>query len=450
VLAGPAVLALAWEPLRARASPRLLAALVLAGTLGAIAIHLYLPWAAARGRFPNWGDARSLERVFWHVSGRQYQAFLSPTLASVGQEAVAFLRALAREFGPAWFPAGLTLAAAGFWSAWKRARALYVALALLVVVDLACSLLYTIAEDKDAYYLPAVVSLCLAAGLGAHEILSRVRRGRTAWALGLLALPLVGGALHAGAVDRSRFFVAHDFARDALAAVGPGGLLLTSEWQLYSPLLYFQEIEGWRTDVMAIDVSLLRRSWYVEALRKRHAERWASLRPETDTFLEDLRAWERDPGLYERDAALTRRINDRFQAMVLALCAADAARGRAYATSDVVLRQSPDPALAERLAGAFALTPRGLVFGLGVSSEPAPDLNPRGLFDGTLAIGPDDVASLKVRPVYLSMMVNRGQFLLAQGDRAGAEAAYRQALAWDPAYAPARQGLERLGAEGSH
>jgi tetratricopeptide (TPR) repeat protein len=446
-LAGPALLALAWRPLRARGSPRLVAALAAVGVLCALAAYAYLPWAAARDRFPNWGDPRTLERLWWHVSGRQYQVYLSPSLAGMGQEAQAYGRALLREFGPAWFPAALALAALGFRAAWTRSRAVCAALCALVALDLAYALLYTIAEDKDAYYLPSVVALCLAAGLGAHEVLSRASRRRAAWALALVAVPLAGGALHARAADRSRFFVAHDFARDALASVGPGGLLLTSEWQLYSPLLYFQEVEGWRPDVMAVDVSLLRRSWYVDGLRAKHAGRWAPLRAEADAFLEDLRAWEHDPQRYERDPSLGRRINDRFQAMVLALCAASASG--AHATSDVVLPQSPDPSLAERLARAFPLTPRGLLFSLRAprDADPPPDLRPRGLFDGTLARDPDDVATLKVRPVYVSMMANRGRYLLAQGDRAGAEAAYRQALAWDPAFPPARAALGRQGTE---
>jgi hypothetical protein len=446
-LASPALLALAWRPLRAGARPRLIATLALLAVGGAIAVYAYLPWAAARDVFPNWGDTRTLERVWWHVSGRQYQAYLSPSLASAGQEAASFARALLREFGPAWCPAALALAGLGLRAAWTRARSLFVAVVLLIVFDLAYALLYSISEDKDAYYLPSVVALSLAAGLGGHELLSRASRRRAAWALALIAVPLLGAALHARAADRSRFFVAHDFARDALASVAPGGLLLTSEWQLYSPLLYFQEVEGWRPDVMAVDVSLLRRSWYVDGLRARHPERWAPLRAETDAFLEDLRAWERDPQRYERDPALGRRISDRFQAMVLALAAADAAKGRAFATSDVVLPQSPDPPLAERFARTFPLTPRGLVFSLRSphDPDPPPELRPRGLFDGTLALEPDDVASLKVRPLYVGMMTNRGQYLLAQGDPAGALAAYRQALAWDPTFAPARAALERQG-----
>ena len=443
-LVAPGVLALVWPTLRRHASPRRLVLLAVTGLLAAVVAYVYLPWAAGRGRFPNWGDPRTLERAWWHVSGRQYQAYLTPSAQSVAQEAAAFGRSLLRQFGPTWLPATLALAAIGLHAAWRRSRALVWALGLVVACDLAYALLYTIAEDKDAYYLPAVVAVSLAAVLGAHALLARGRRVASAVA----ALAVVGLGLNARPSDRSRFFVAHDFVRDTLATVGPDGLLLTSEWQLYSPMLYFQEVEGWRKDVMAVDVSLLRRSWYVDALRARYAERWAPLQAETDTFLEDLRAWEHDPARYERDPALTQRINDRFQAMVLALCSADATRRRAFATSDVVLPQSPDPALADRIARAFPLTPRGLVFALAsVDPGPPPTLAPRGLFDGTLALEPDDVAVVKVRPVYVSMMANRGQVLRAHGDRAGAEQAYRQALSWDPAFAPARASLAQLEQE---
>ena len=110
---------------------------------------------------------------------------------------------------------------------------------------------------------------------------------------------------------------------------------------------------------------------------------------------------------------------------------------------------------------AFSLTPRGLVFVLGsggavgdvgvapdllVPDAPVPDLQPRGLFDGTLQLADEDVARLKVQPVYLGMTVNRGHFLLLRGDREGAAAAYQRALAWDPSYAPALDAVERLRA----
>ncbi|HET9317752.1 MAG TPA: DUF2723 domain-containing protein, partial [Vicinamibacteria bacterium] len=112
-LVGPSLLALAWPTVRARVTPRFLAGLALIGFLSAIAAYAYLPWAAARGSFPNWGDTRSLERIWWHVSGRQYQVYLSPSLTNAGQEAAAFVRALLGEFGPAWLPLALALAGVG-------------------------------------------------------------------------------------------------------------------------------------------------------------------------------------------------------------------------------------------------------------------------------------------------------------------------------------------------
>ena len=301
-LAAPALLALTWNVVRAR--PRLLLGLAAVAALSAIAVYLYLPWAAMRGTFPNWGDPRTLERAWWHVTGRQYQAYITPSFESVGREALAFGRTLLREYGPLWFPGGLVLAGIGFVTLGRRSRPLLLALALLIGFDLAYVLVYTIAEDKPAYYLPSVVALCLASGVGAASVLARIRR-RGVGAVALLLLSLIGPLAHARESDRSRFLVAHDYARDVLAGVAGDGLLLTSDWQIYSPLLYFQEIERWRPDVLAVDVTLLRRSWYIDSMRARAPARWAPLRAEADAFLEDLRAWERDPERYAR-----RRLTD--------------------------------------------------------------------------------------------------------------------------------------------
>jgi hypothetical protein len=255
------------------------------------------------------------------------------------------------------------------------------------------------------------------------------------------------------ACDRSRFFVADDFVADTLEGVGQGGLLLTSEWQLFSPLTYYREVEGRRRDVLPVDASLLRRSWYFDTLRRQAPELMQRADAVVAPYLEDLGGWERDPGLYARDATLNHRIDERFQAMVVGLV--DAHRGPAYATSDVVLPDfTPDPGLARRLLARFTLAPRGLVFELGREPgfrEPGEiRLRARGLFDGTLHLEPDDVALTKVRPMYLSMLTNQGRYLAASGKTAAAAEAYRTALGLDPAFAPALAGLQQLGQPGAH
>ena len=60
----------------------------------------------------------------------------------------------------------LVLAIAGFRSAFKQDRATFWFLSLMVIADLAYALSYSIAEDKDAYYLPAFIAIAIAAGFG--------------------------------------------------------------------------------------------------------------------------------------------------------------------------------------------------------------------------------------------------------------------------------------------
>jgi hypothetical protein len=65
-----------------------------------------------------------------------------------------FGRFLLREFGVPWIPIALVLALAGLISVWKRDRTTALWLLAVILANLAYTLNYEIAEDKDAYYLP--------------------------------------------------------------------------------------------------------------------------------------------------------------------------------------------------------------------------------------------------------------------------------------------------------
>src|SRR5437867_3833038 len=100
------------EGLRFFTSRRLMyAALISTGAL--VAVYTYLPFAASRSPIINWGNPRSLQEIWWHVTGRQYRVFLSFSPSMMGTQFVEFCRMLLREFGPAWLPLSLVLAFAG-------------------------------------------------------------------------------------------------------------------------------------------------------------------------------------------------------------------------------------------------------------------------------------------------------------------------------------------------
>jgi hypothetical protein len=422
---------------------RRLAIAALVATTCLVAVYLYLPWASSRGPLLDWGHPADLRGILDHITGRQYQSYFELSAASVGANAHAFLRQVFSEFGWPFFPLALLAASLGLVTSWRRDRALAQALGLLIACNLAFAWTYDIAEDKDAYYLPTLLALCLLAGLGVEALPRRARL------LALVALPALALLANARRCDRSREHLAEDFARNALLSVPEGGTLLTSEWQLYSPYLYLREVEGLRRDAVVIDTNLVRRSWYVRSLERAFPAAWAAVRADGEAFLEDLTAWEADPRGFERDTARLARISARFHTLVLGL-AGQAGPGRASATRDVALPGlGPDEPLARALLERFQPVPQGLVFQLEAPGapfrEPArPQLELRGLWDGSVTIEPDSPAALKVRPVYLEMLMNRGRYLAAHGKVEQARAAYDEVLALDPTCSLARLSRAQL------
>lgn len=420
-----------------------------------LAIYLYLPLAAMRSPLLNWGDPRTPQRLWWHVTGKQYQVFFESSPDIVGRQFKVFLSLIGQEFGFVWMPLALLLAVVGLVALFKRDRVLFGCFVLVVVFDMAWALNYEIAEDKDAYYLPTFLTLAMAAGYGFAWLANWLRATRlpmkaaTVAALVMaLLLPTVAAASNFGFDNRHRYLIARDYVENILKTVEPNGLLLTDDWQVYSPLLYLREIEGVRRDVIAIDVQQLRRVWYYDYLNRAYPEMMAATREKVDAFLEDLRHWEQDPPLYDRDAVLNERINARFYGMIEAFVAYRMTSAPVYVRPVLGIvnnRMEQSRELTDLLSQSYDLVPRGLVFqavNKGSATEPAEvQLQTRGLNDGSLKFDEGDVVKTKVLPVYAVMLTNNGLYFAAHSRHEQAVAAFREALAIAPNYRPAEQGL---------
>ena len=221
-----------------------------------MAVYTYLPLAASRAPVINWGNPHSLEEIWWHITGRQYQVFFSFTPKIVGEQSVEFGRMALREFGVPWLPLPLALAFAGFGSAFKRDRTTFWFLLFIVTADLVYALSYYIAEDKDAYYLPTFISIAITAGFGIRWLIQlpvsqplRVGRPYLVAAIAVLLPCAIAFTANWSFNNRRYYFVAHDYVENVLNAIAPNGLLLTLDWQVASPMLYAQEIEQRRRDV---------------------------------------------------------------------------------------------------------------------------------------------------------------------------------------------------------
>src|SRR6185312_9064408 len=434
-------------------STRLVYAALIAITV-TVLVYAYLPYAAQRAPVMNWGDPKTLQRLWWHISGHQYQVFFSFSPEQIVNQASQFAALAAREFNPVFLPLPLLLATLGFFYLFKRDKTTFWFLILVFFADLAYSLNYEIAEDKGAYYLPAFTCLAIATGFGARFLLLSISEKwpqpslKTISAILMIALiPLLTFTSNYPYTNRRDFYLASDYVSNIERSIPPQGMLLTSDWQVYSPLLYLREIENQRRDITAIDVNLLRRSWYFDYLKSEHPELIDGSRLAVQAFLTDLRRWEQDPDLFARSPSLTKQINDHFHQMILSFIEQQRSTAPVYVTSEVGTGTAEDKELAQALNEKYRLAPEGLVFRLGSEQDfgtaAKPELTIRGLNDGSFKFTPDDVVTMKVLPAYTIMMINRGRYLEVLGKTPEALEAYRAALALDPNSTLAQQALAR-------
>ncbi len=462
-LLAPAILFWLWRNRRGL-DLRLIALCALALGLGAL-IHLYLPLRAAQEPLLNWGDPHNWQRLWWHITGKQYQVnIFGGTLAGMANELGAGLLLWAQQFTPLAVP----LLLGGLWALWRRDRPLAIFSLLVVFFGVAYAVVYEIADDRDAYYLATFVMSTLWLAAAWHALSARLAAPNSPQAISnspvparkpsaaaakkapasvqesapapqarrspllpllLLLLPLITIIFNWRVADHRHYLYPTVYAQNALHEVGPNALLLTGDWQLYAPLLTMQWVENQRPDVTVIDVQLFQnRPWYHRQLALRAPGLLTPFAGEEENFLVKLRQFEADE-LPAGDV----EISPRYTALWQALLRSAWAERPIYATPDVInhLRQFG-------IELSNQATPGDILLRL----WPAPLANPAPLPPLTWNIAPFtdaisanrhlDEPARKIQRVHATMAVNRSAYHTRLGDAAAAMGDLQAAVAVEP------------------
>jgi len=260
----------------------------------ALSLYIYLPVRAAGGPAMSWGNVVSAERFLWHVTGKQYRVWMFSSMDVVGRQLSYFFNNLPGEFAVV----GLILALAGGAALVRFHRRLAGGVGLLFAGCIFYAANYDI-HDIDSYFLLAYICIAAAAAVGAGWIALRTRErfprtGRWA-APALLLTCAVPLAVHYGEVDESADYLVADYTANMFASLRENAVVISYQWDYWVSASYYEQlVERVRPDVTVIDKELLRRSWYLKELERRHMWLIDACRPEVNAFLAEVSLFEHD------------------------------------------------------------------------------------------------------------------------------------------------------------
>ena len=134
-------------------------------------------------------------------------------------------------------------------------------------------------RERDYAYAGSFYAFAIWIGLGVmalNEWLKKYLKGKapaiTATVLSLILVPSIMAKENWDDHDRSGRYTARDFAANYLNSCAPNAIIFTYGDNDTFPLWYAQEVEGIRTDVRVVNLSLLGTDWYIYQMTKRAYE----------------------------------------------------------------------------------------------------------------------------------------------------------------------------------
>lgn len=253
--------------------PAIVLAVLTALALGGLQ-YLYFPIAASRNPVVNWGNPTNFTRFINYITQREY-SFKMGVRGIAGSSKVLFtaLKFFILDFTPL----GLVFIF-GLVGYWRKRRKIFLLSSLVVIGNVLLMIYYGYEKDFFTLYrylMPSYIIIAIWIGYGLNYLYIylkiRTRLRLLAW-LPLVLLPLACFITHYHKNDRSRNFIVYDYATNILNTVAGNSILLSTGDAVFGPLLYLQEANNYRGDVLIVDKELLTWDWYCENLLKHYED----------------------------------------------------------------------------------------------------------------------------------------------------------------------------------
>ncbi len=257
-----------------------------------LSVYLYLPIRASQNPLMNWGNPQSVEKLWWHITGKQFRVWMFSSSEAARKQLNYFFENLQNEFH---FMV-LVLAFIGFFILLFTNRRIFVFILLLFVSCVLYSINYDI-HDIDSYFLLAYISLAIFVGIGMQKIIegNEKKIHRIIVSVILVGLTIVHLVINYGKVDQKNNYLVEDYASNILLNLPLNSIVLSYQWDYFvSASYYLQWIKNIRPDIVVLDKELFRRSWYLSQLNKMYPAIMSKSKLEIELFQQELYKFEHD------------------------------------------------------------------------------------------------------------------------------------------------------------
>ncbi len=376
-----------------------------------VSLYLYLPLRAMQSPLLNWGNPVTLEKFWWHWTGKQYRVWIFSSTEAAGRQLKYFLESLPYEFAYI----GVLLASVGIVLLWRSNRRLAITLLLLFFGCVFYSINYDI-HDIDSYFLLAYFCVAVASGVGLLSLFRWISEKLDVGAASftVIVVSLLPCIVHFSQTDETKNYLVEDYTTNMFASLQPNALVFSFQWDFWvSASYYYQHVKGVRPDVVVVDKELLRRSWYFNQLGQQHPWLIENSRAEVQAFLAELDKFEHDRPY---NPAV---IQARFVEMIRSFMLKNMTTRPVYVTTEI------EP---EFTAG-MQRVPEGLALRLYADTLQHPMRNVEFTYRPFEREGRLENA---LRNLYATALSARGMYALQRGDVGSTVMALRRALEFNP------------------
>ncbi len=392
-----------------------------------LSVYLYLPLRSMTEPEFSWGMVhRSLDKLLYHIQGKQYQIWMFSG-EQVGENIARFFSAIPYQLAFL----GIPFIFSGIWRLSKSSKPLMIFILLFIITCYFYSINYSI-HDIETYFLTAYLGMIMLAFIGIYDLLNRYRKY---YYLALL-IPLASLIINYSNVDLSKNYLVEDFTKNLVNNLDKNAIVISSQWDYWnSAFWYYQHVENFRKDVVLIEKELLRRTWYPLQLLKWYPETLNKSKNDIENYLVELEKFESGASPEEY-----RFIQAKWELMLKGFIEKNIDTKPIYVTMEMM---NAEPYLFEN----YQIVPEGLALRLYRDKElkqvSADNIN----LDRFIKSLPENKNHLELGIMETASIAlsNIGRYAqLNNRDYQAAKKAYTKALQVNPANAIASQGLFEL------